>query len=91
MGTAALTTDQLRVLGELRDRYRFFHWSLEFPDVLPGGFSCVLGNPPWEHTELKEKEFFAARDPEIANAPNTAARARLIKQVAEDRPGLWAE
>ena len=27
---------------------RFFHWSIEFPEVLDeGGFDCVLGNPPF--------------------------------------------
>jgi hypothetical protein len=39
------------------ERMRFFHWTLEFPEVfhdaegrhLPGsGFDAVLGNPPWE-------------------------------------------
>lgn len=28
--------------------YRFFHWFLEFPEVLiHGGFDCILGNPPY--------------------------------------------
>lgn len=32
---------------------RFFHWQLEFPDVMSnGGFDCVLGNPPWETVEV---------------------------------------
>ena len=27
---------------------RFFHWFLEFPDILStGGFDCILGNPPF--------------------------------------------
>ncbi|MFC1735512.1 Eco57I restriction-modification methylase domain-containing protein, partial [Candidatus Hydrogenedentota bacterium] len=27
---------------------RFFHWFLEFPDVMArGGFDCILGNPPY--------------------------------------------
>src|SRR5207245_2483940 len=27
---------------------RFFHWFLEFPDVVArGGFDCILGNPPY--------------------------------------------
>lgn len=27
---------------------RFFHWFLEFPDVIAkGGFDCLLGNPPY--------------------------------------------
>jgi len=42
----------------------------------------VLGNPPWERIKLQEQEFFAARSPEIANAPNKAARDRLIKALA---------
>jgi len=30
------------------DRKRFFHWFLEFPEIIQrGGFDCVLGNPPY--------------------------------------------
>ncbi|WP_117236617.1 Eco57I restriction-modification methylase domain-containing protein [Thermus sediminis] len=33
---------------ELSRRHRFFHWWLEFPEVMErGGFDVVLGNPPW--------------------------------------------
>lgn len=48
-----------------------------------GGFSCVLGNPPWERVKLQEQEFFATRDEEIANAANKAARERMIDALAE--------
>ena len=62
---------------------RAFHWPLEFPDVIQrGGFDVVLGNPPWERIKLQEQEFFASRDPEIAKAPNKAARDKLIKALA---------
>ena len=62
---------------------RAFHWPLEFPDImLRGGFDVVLGNPPWERIKLQEKEFFATRSPEIAGAPNKAARTVLIKRLA---------
>jgi hypothetical protein len=28
---------------------RFFHWFLEFPEILEnGGFDCILGNPPYK-------------------------------------------
>src|SRR5205823_5840942 len=37
-----------------------------------------IGNPPWERIKLQEQEFFAARDPEIAAAPNAASRGRMI-------------
>lgn len=29
-------------------RKRFFHWFLEFPEIMQrGGFDCILGNPPY--------------------------------------------
>ena len=69
-------------------RARAFHWPLEFPDVMQrGGFDVVLGNPPWERIKLQEQEFFAALSPEIANAPNKAARDRLIKALEKSAPG----
>ncbi len=56
-----------------------FHWPLRFAQVFArGGFDCVLGNPPWERIKIQEKEFFASRSPAIANAPNKAARDRMI-------------
>ncbi|GAA3357397.1 N-6 DNA methylase [Streptomyces antimycoticus] len=47
-----------------------------------GGFSCVLGNPPWERVKLQEQEFFATRDERIATAANKAARERRIDALA---------
>mgnify|MGYP006269194113 CR=1 FL=1 len=76
---------------------RAFHWPLEFPDVMAaGGFDVVIGNPPWERIKLQEKEFFAARDPEIATAPNAAARTRAIHRLRDADPGtpehrLWLD
>ncbi|MFE0415119.1 Eco57I restriction-modification methylase domain-containing protein [Streptomyces tendae] len=91
----------------LAEQHKFFHWHLEFPEVFAvskaagddvdpsvgwaGGFSCVLGNPPWERIKLQEQEFFAQRDTEIANAPNAAARKRLIAALPETNPDLFAE
>ncbi|GHT97681.1 hypothetical protein FACS1894142_2730 [Spirochaetia bacterium] len=74
---------------------RFFHWRLEFPEVFTkGGFDCVLGNPPWERIKLQEEEFFAARSPEIAAAPNKAIRDRMIRALQEGNEyekSLYAE
>jgi hypothetical protein len=64
---------------DLAGKARAFHWPLEFPEAFAaGGFDIVLGNPPWERIKLQEQEFFASRDKEIAEAPNAAARGRLI-------------
>lgn len=90
-GANGLSREELAAVAAARDRYRFLHWHVAFPAVWEsGGFDVVLGNPPWERVKLQEKEFFAARAPEIATAPNKAARDRLIKQLAEDDPALWA-
>lgn len=67
---------------------RAFHWPLEFPQVFfpaagrKAGFDLALGNPPWERIKLQEQEFFASREPDIANAPNAVARRRLIDGLA---------
>jgi hypothetical protein len=68
---------------------RALHWPLAFPEVMvaKGGFDVVLGNPPWERIKLQEQEFFAIRDPDIANAPNAAARGRMIKRLADSDIG----
>lgn len=88
----AATREQIE---KIADEYRFFHWHLEFPEIFDrpgglageagwtGGFDAMLGNPPWERVKLQEQEFFAARDPEIAKAPNAAARKRLIFRLAD--------
>ncbi|WP_328724574.1 Eco57I restriction-modification methylase domain-containing protein [Streptomyces sp. NBC_00259] len=92
----------------LRNQYSFFHWHLEFPEVFAvpesgagvqagtrwvGGFDAVVGNPPWERVKLQEQEFFAQRDPRIAEAKNAAARKRLIAELRDNRDGerLYAE
>jgi hypothetical protein len=64
-------------VADLTRQFRF-HWHVEFPHTFrvgngatdidhatgwSGGFSCVIGNPPWERVKLQEQEFFAARSP----------------------------
>lgn len=72
--------------------HRFFHWPLEFPDVFEqDGFDVMLGNPPWERIKLQQQEFFATRDAAIANAPNAAARNRLIQALPQVKPELYKE
>jgi hypothetical protein len=99
-------TSTIEEAERLAAGYRFFHWHLEFPEIFQvggghagpkgpegwvGGFSCMLGNPPWERVKLQEQEFFAARDPDIANARNKSARSRMIKALAEsDNAGARA-
>ncbi len=90
----------------LAREYQFVHWHLNFPGVFRpspkaeeadnkvtgwnGGFDVVLGNPPWERVKLQEKEWFAARRPDITAAPNTAARGRMIAALATEDASLLA-
>ncbi|WP_433688977.1 Eco57I restriction-modification methylase domain-containing protein [Micromonospora carbonacea] len=102
---AAASPETHEEIDRLREQYRFFHWHLEFPEVFDvpergsgidpatgwaGGFDCVLGNPPWEHLELKEQEFFSARAPEIAEAAG-AKRKSLINKLSTGNPLLHEE
>ncbi|MEU4438616.1 Eco57I restriction-modification methylase domain-containing protein [Micromonospora chalcea] len=85
-----------QVVRTMSRQYRFFHWHIEFPHIFPvppagagadpatgwtGGFSCLLTNPPWEKIELKQEEFFAGRDQEIAGAQHAGARRELIRAL----------
>lgn len=73
----------------LAQELSFFHWELEFPEVFQaGGFDCVLGNPPWEQVQFDPREFFAVRDPKIAEAKHMAARTKMIKELETKNPKL---
>jgi hypothetical protein len=85
-------------------QYKFFHWHLGFPQVFRvssngdrpneqgwiGGFDVVLGNPPWERVKLQEKEWFASRRPDIAEATNASHRKHMIERLAVDDPTMSA-
>lgn len=79
---------------------RFFHYPLEFPDIFADtptstgagvGFDIIMGNPPWERIKLQEQEYFATRHADIANAPNKAAREKIIKNLPMTHPDLYGE
>lgn len=56
---------RLHVAREAAARRRFFHWTLECPEVfyeadgrprLAGGFDAVVGNPPWDMVRRDERD-----------------------------------
>lgn len=86
----------LAEIRRLREQYKFFHWHLEFPQAFDyktgeGGFDVLLGNPPWEHAEFKDREWFASRDPAIASAQTGAIRKNMIKALQTSNPTLYSQ
>jgi len=54
------------MIEQLAEKYQFFHWELEFPDVFASanaGFDAIIGNPPWETLQPNSMEFFSNIDP----------------------------
>ncbi|WP_141218374.1 Eco57I restriction-modification methylase domain-containing protein [Bordetella genomosp. 5] len=77
-------TEVENVAQALCRQHSVFHWWLAFPQVAArGGFSVMLGNPPWERIKLQEEEFFATRSPLVAMAKNKAERAQRIEWLRE--------
>jgi hypothetical protein len=100
----SLPNSVVALINDLARQYRFFHWHLEFPGIFTvpddtssdpdtgwtGGFSCVVGNPPWERVKLQDKEFFAqAGRPDIEGAATAAIRRKMIDKLAGTDPDLY--
>ena len=64
-------------------------WDLVFPEVFPGGFSVVLGNPPWDVVLPNTKDFVADFDPAVLDARTRPERAAIERAVLS-RPGVAA-
>lgn len=72
----------------VREREHFFHWELEFPEVLAdGGFDCVLGNPPWDKVLPSKLEFYGPYDPLIRAYKGNDLKRR-IQELNADHEGL---
>lgn len=84
----------------VRDRSReasmdaaFFHWPIEFPEIFhrtTPGFDCVLGNPPWEVSQLNEEEFFSSCSPRIALLAGDARKKEIALLETNDQE-LWTK
>ena len=88
-----------RIIDELAEERRMFHWELAFPDVFTdwnprrGGFDAVIGNPPWEVVKLQEVEWFApeTRRPDIARATPASRRRAMITELETDGDPLHSD
>lgn len=82
-----------REVQRIARKYAFLHFHAVFPEVFPeeegGGFDVVLGNPPWERIKLQEKEWFADRRPDIANATPASKRREKIENLKTEDLDLY--
>jgi len=86
----SLSAEARDIVKEVRDRYRFLHWELEFADVFTGpdaGFDAVVGNPPWEILKPNSKEFFSNHDP-LFRAYGKQQALAVQKALFEDNPAI---
>jgi hypothetical protein len=88
---SVLSPKMADAVAKAAEDFRFLHWHLAFPEAMrAGGFDCVLGNPPWEVSQLNEVEFFSVLWPEIAKLSG-ASRKVAIKALENDAPQAWRE
>ncbi len=103
--SATISDETRNLVADLTARYQFFHWHLEFPHIFPvpavpgadtnhdtgwdGGFSCILGNPPWDTLSPDAKEFFSSYEPQIRHVSKPAQE--VLKSALLDNPAVARE
>lgn len=75
----------------IRERERFFHWELEFPEVFVDthrpGFDAVLGNPPWDKVLPSKQEFYGSVDA-LIGAFKSQAFDQRVRELQARHAGL---
>jgi hypothetical protein len=92
------------LVADLTRQYRFFHWHVEFPHIFlvgngainidpatgwSGGFSCVIGNPPWERIAVEDDKFFPRHAPWVLKETTTAKRKAAIEKLLYTHPRVF--
>lgn len=75
---------RLKLVKQLADKFKFFHWELNFADVFAdkGGFDVMLGNPPWLKVEWNEGGVLGDFNPEFLIKKLTATQLRQEREKA---------
>ena len=80
-----------QIADSLADKYKYFHWELEFADIfeLNSGFDLILGNPPWLKVEWQEGGVMGDFEPKFILKKLSASNLNAIRtQTFEEHPKL---
>ncbi len=79
-----------RAAAKRLDGLHTFHFPVAFPEVFlreRPGFDVIVGNPPWEKTQVEEHEFWCRHMPGLRSLTQ-GERERLYQQLKRERPEL---
>ncbi len=80
---ALFTNNRLRLVKEMADRYKYFHYQLEFIEVFRerSGFDIAVGNPPWLKLQFEEKGLMSEVFPELQIRKVPAPQVRKLQKA----------
>ncbi len=74
-----------QLISEKSKCERYFHWEIEFPEVISsGGFDLILGNPPWLAVEWQDSLFLSDLNPIPVAKELSAGDTRTFVDNIED-------
>ena len=82
---------RIRLVDEIAEQQRFFHWELEFADIFyeRGGFDLMVGNPPWVKVEWQEGGILGDYNPILELRKFSASKlAKERERLFNTYPGL---
>ncbi|PZO11270.1 MAG: hypothetical protein DCF25_19700, partial [Leptolyngbya foveolarum] len=85
---------RIRLVDEIAEQQRFFHWELEFADIFyeRGGFDLMVGNPPWVKVEWQEGGILGDYNPMLELRKFSASKLAIEREnLFATYPGLQAD
>jgi hypothetical protein len=95
---SAASIDELMTLetahaSEVARAMRAVHFPIAFPEVFlrdRPGFDALVGNPPWEETNVEKLGFWALRFPGLKSL-SQAKQKREVERLERERPDIVSE
>jgi methylase of polypeptide subunit release factors len=77
----------LKLIFDKYENERFFHWEIEFPEIIAaGGFDVILGNPPWLAIEWQDSLYVSDVNPvPVALEMNAAQTRNFVDELVDSR------